>query len=144
MHSSSFVSGHAYLHIFNPRLKSFLVQFKVWLHNCLQKYHFKLLLTRIFFCILQFLALEIVLKHISSHTHKHFIIYTDFRSVLETLHSNSCSPSFSCVLQPYIELFNKGFHILFCWVPAHSGIKGNKAADKAAKLACNPVNSPVL
>ena len=42
-----------------------------------------------------------------------FIIYTDSRSVLEKLQSNSCSPSFISVLQFYNELCNKGFCILF-------------------------------
>ena len=59
------------------------------------------------------------------------------------LHSNSCSPSFIFVLQLYNELCKKGFHILFCWVSAHVGIKGNETADKAAKRACNPLNSPI-
>ena len=58
----------------------------------------------------EFLAIETALKHVSSHTHKHFIICTNSRSVLETLHSNPCSPSFS-VLQLYVELCNKGFYV---------------------------------
>ena len=86
---------------------------------------------------------ETALKLISSHFHKRFIIYTDSRSVIESLQSISCSPSFISVLQLYNKLINKGFHILFCWVPAHIGIRGNKAADKAAKQACTPFNSPV-
>ena len=90
-----------------------------------------------------FFSAETVLKHISSYSHKSFIIYTDSRSVIESLQSISCSPSFISVLQLYNKLINKGFHILFCWVPAHIGIRGNKAADKAAKQACTPFNSPV-
>ena len=91
----------------------------------------------------EFLAVELALNLISSYSHKHFIIYTDSRSVLETIHSNSCSPSFTSVLQLYDKLCKKGFNILFCWVPAHVGIKGNEAADKAAKQACNTLNSPI-
>ena len=63
--------------------------------------------------------------------------------LLESLQSNSCSPSFISILQLYNELCNKGFCILFCWVPAHIDINGNEAADKAAKQACNILNSPV-
>ena len=91
----------------------------------------------------EFLAIELALKLISSYSHKHFIIYADSRSVLEALQSNSCSPSFISVIQLYNELCNKGFHILFCWVPAHVGIKGNETADKAAKQACTSLNTPI-
>ena len=91
----------------------------------------------------EFIAFGTALKFISSYFHKQLIIYTNSRSVLEILQSNSCSPSFISVLQTYNELYNKGFHILFCWVPAHISIKGNEAADKAAKQACNILNSPV-
>ena len=91
----------------------------------------------------EFLAVELALKLISSYSYRHFIIYTDSKSVLEALHSNSCSPSFISVLQLYNELCNKGFNILFCWVPAHVGIKGNEAADKAAKQAYNPLNASI-
>ena len=63
--------------------------------------------------------------------------------MLQALQSCSCSSSFISVLQLYNELCNKAFRILFCWVLAHVGIKGNKAADKAANQACNTLNSPV-
>ena len=67
----------------------------------------------------EFIAIEIALKLISSYSHKRFIISTDSRSVLEVVQSNSCSPSFISVLQIYNELYNKGFHILCCWILAH-------------------------
>ena len=61
----------------------------------------------------EFLAVELALKLISSYSHKYFTIYSDSRSVLDTLHSNSCSPSFISILQLYNELSNKRFCILF-------------------------------
>ena len=90
-----------------------------------------------------FFTIEIALKLISSYSHKHFIIYTDLRSILGSLQSNLCSPSFISVLHLCNELSNRGFHILLCWAPAHVWIKGNEAADKAAKQAVNLSNSPV-
>ena len=50
---------------------------------------------------------------------------------------------FISVLQMYNELCNKGFHILFYWIPVHVGINWNEAAAKASKEACTPLNSPV-
>ena len=91
----------------------------------------------------EFLAVETALKHISLYSPKHFIIYSDSKSFLDRLHSSSCPPSFISVLKLYKELCNKGYHILLCWVPGHVGITGNKAADKAAKSACTPLNYPV-
>ncbi|GBL91351.1 hypothetical protein AVEN_203501-1 [Araneus ventricosus] len=32
-------------------------------------------------------------------------------------------------------LQNKGFNIIFCWVPSHVGISGNETADTIAKFA---------
>ena len=63
--------------------------------------------------------------------------------MLEILQSNSCSPSFISVLQHYHDLFNKGFHISFFGVPAHLGIKGNEAHNKAANQECKPLTSLV-
>ena len=81
----------------------------------------------------EFLAIETALKLISSFSHRHFIIYTDSKSALDSLQSNSCSPSFISVLQLYNELCNKGFHILFYWVPARVGVRGKEAADKVVE-----------
>ena len=88
----------------------------------------------------EFLSIETALKLISSYSHKHFIIDTDSKSILDSHQSNSWSPVFISVLQLYKELFNKGYHILFCWVPAHVGINQDKVADKAAKQVCNLLN----
>ena len=59
------------------------------------------------------IVIETGLKLISSYSHKRFIIYTDSRSVLDSLHSNSYSPSFISVLKLYNKLYNKGFPFYF-------------------------------
>ena len=88
----------------------------------------------------EFVAIEIALNFISIHPHRQFIIYTDSKSVLDSLQSLSCSPTFISVLNLYNDLSKKGYHILFCWVPGHVGIVGNEIADKAAKQALNPLD----
>ena len=88
----------------------------------------------------EFHAIEVALKFISSHRYKHFIIYSDSKSALDSLHSGSCSPTFNSVLNAYNELLKKGYDILFCWIPGHTGIKGNEQADIAAKRASNHLN----
>ena len=91
----------------------------------------------------EFQAIEIALKFISSHSHKHFIIYSDSKSALDSLESGSCSPTFISVLNLYHELVKKGYNVLFCWIPGHTGIKGNEQADTAAKQASNPLNCTI-
>ena len=88
----------------------------------------------------EFFAIETALNLIASYSHKHFIIYSDSLSVLDTLQSYTYSPTFISVLEHYNEISKKGFNILFCWVQGYVGIKG----DKAAKQACRILDCPVL
>ena len=86
-----------------------------------------------FFAFLaEFQTIEIALKFIS-HSHKHFIIYSVSKSVVDSLESGSCSLTFIFVLNHCSELVKKGCNILFCWIPGHARIKGNEQADIAAK-----------
>ena len=85
----------------------------------------------------EFYAVEKALDFIASQYRRNFIIYTDSKSVLDALRSHSCSPTYTSVLKLYNEPLKKGYYVLFCWIPGHVGIKGNEAADKAAKDALN-------
>ena len=58
------------------------------------------------------------------------------------LFSQTLSHTSTSVLEIYNELLKKGYCILFYWIPGHVGIKGNDAADKAAKNVMNILNFP--
>ncbi|GBM75081.1 hypothetical protein AVEN_197441-1 [Araneus ventricosus] len=66
-------------------------------------------------------------------------------SVLQSLQQTESSnnPVICDILLQMEDLRNKGFDILFCWVPSHTGIKGNELADSAAKAALAPLNRPL-
>ena len=42
-------------------------------------------------------------------------------------------PLLAKILELHLELQNDGKEIVFIWVPSHVGIRGNSAADSAAK-----------
>ncbi|GBN48984.1 hypothetical protein AVEN_51569-1 [Araneus ventricosus] len=90
-------------------------------------------------------AISCALQRISSENTRQFCIYTDSMSVLQSLQQTDSSnnPVICDILLQMEDLRNKGFDILFCWVPSHTGIKGNELADSAAKSALVPLNSAV-
>ena len=49
-------------------------------------------------------------------------------------------------LKEYTLLSSSGKNILLCWIPSHTGIRGNEKADTAAKaalsLSVTPMNLP--
>jgi ribonuclease HI len=83
------------------------------------------------------LALQILEATPDLH-HKKATIFTDNQSTLRTM----CKPgntSGQYILRDILQLLPKvvtlGVEVDFRWIPAHSGIPGNEAADKAAKEA---------
>ena len=46
-------------------------------------------------------------------------------------------PLISEILCRVHELKERGFQLIFIWVPSHVGLAGNSAADAAAKAALN-------
>ncbi|GFX57732.1 uncharacterized protein TNCV_1494931 [Trichonephila clavipes] len=73
------------------------------------------------------------LQHIIVSNHRHFCVYNDSMSALESLHflTERRHPT---VIEILIlrKLERWGFEIIFSWVPGHVGILGNEQADHAA------------
>ena len=78
-------------------------------------------------------AIDIALSFIKNSNKNKFIIYSDSLSVLQSIKSvNSSNQLVRQVKEKYSNLTSSKT-ILFCWIPAHVGIRGNEKADKAAK-----------
>ncbi|GFU17307.1 putative RNA-directed DNA polymerase from transposon X-element [Trichonephila clavipes] len=78
-------------------------------------------------------AILIALQHILISNHRHFCVYTDSMSALESLHflTERRHPTVIEILL-LRKLERKGFDIIFSWVPGHVGILGNEQAHTAA------------
>ncbi|XP_076629123.1 uncharacterized protein LOC143345647 [Colletes latitarsis] len=66
------------------------------------------------------------------------IIFTDSMSVLMAITNANPETKHEVILDiqdTYTDLINNGKQITLAWVPSHQGIKGNEAADTAAKEA---------
>ncbi|KFM64962.1 putative RNA-directed DNA polymerase from transposon X-element, partial [Stegodyphus mimosarum] len=77
------------------------------------------------------------LLYVSKRRHKKFIVYSDSYSALKVLEafSNTHNPVIFDILKLNSNLTRLGFEILYCWIPGHTGIKGNERADVVAKSA---------
>ena len=79
-------------------------------------------------------AIDLALDTIAESDDGHFIIFSDSLSVLLSLHNKKMdNPLILLLLQKlhYLSCAHKTIH--FCWIPSHIGIRGNEAADMAAK-----------
>ena len=80
-------------------------------------------------------AIDLALDHIKQSRNSDFIIFSDSLSVLQSLHNRHIeNPLLLDVLLKHNELAELN-RIVFCWLPSHVRIKGNKKADIAAKSA---------
>lgn len=78
-------------------------------------------------------ALEVIERDVTANR---FVIYTDSRSALEGINQLQPRNHIVCDIQERAHsIIIKGKEISICWIPAHVGVAGNEAADKAAKEA---------
>ena len=77
-------------------------------------------------------ALEQIKDYIASK----YIVFTDSLSCLQALqHMKLEHPLNGMVIRKCVLLNIAKKDIVFCWIPSHTGIKGNEKADSAAKSA---------
>ena len=79
-------------------------------------------------------AIDLALNTIAESDDDHFIIFSDSQSVLLSLHNKKMdNPLILQLLQKlhHLSCAHKTIHL--CWIPSHIGIRGNEAADMAAK-----------
>jgi hypothetical protein len=73
------------------------------------------------------------------NTTRNIAVLTDSRASLQAL-EGECSGRQDLVMECRIlvdRLFTRGTDVSFVWIPSHTGIVGNDAADAAAKAASN-------
>ncbi|GFT37498.1 probable RNA-directed DNA polymerase from transposon X-element [Trichonephila clavipes] len=90
-------------------------------------------------------AILVALQHIIVSNHRHFCVYTDSMSALESLHFSTehRHPTVIEILLLLRKLERKGFDVIFSWVPGHVGILGNEQADTAARSMSHHMQRPV-
>ena len=85
-------------------------------------------------------AIVLALELIELLPNDNFVIFSDSMSCLQALSSFKHShPIILQICEMYNSLVQQNKSILFCWIPSHMGIKGNEAADAAAKAALQNV-----
>ena len=79
------------------------------------------------------IAIDLAMNIIANHKSSKFIIYSDSKSVLQTLQSKNSSTPLITRLLDKMNTLSKNNSIILTWIPSHIGIQGNERADRAAK-----------
>ena len=81
-------------------------------------------------------ALEMALQHIDSTQHQNYMVCSDSKSSLQALQDLwTNNPLVRRIIELNSQIHNKRKNVIFLWLPSHVGIRGNEAADQAAKDA---------
>ena len=81
-------------------------------------------------------ALQLALRMIYQSKRDKFVVLSDSLSALIAIKERKLDhPYLVDFFEQYCELVKEGKKITLAWVPSHVGIKGNEAADQAAKEA---------
>lgn len=92
----------------------------------------------------EIMAIYLALKNLVNYHGYRFIIYTDSLSALLSLsHNFQNHPLIPYLLNQLDRLADRGYSLLFCWVPSHVGIEGNERADRAARSATKFLSFPL-
>ena len=80
-------------------------------------------------------AVFLALDHVETSDKDKFVIFTDSQSCLQSIKGQEWkNPLVQRILERLDTLLKElNKIIVFCWIPSHIGIKGNEAADAAAK-----------
>lgn len=88
----------------------------------------------VFFC--EAFAIQKALQLIIVSSHSKFLVFTDSKSVLDSLNSRtSQEPVIANIVNSLSNFERLNKEVVFVWVPSHAGIYGNDQADTAAKEA---------
>ena len=80
-------------------------------------------------------ALKMAVDHVDSLKKPQNVIFTDSRSVIESLHNRTDHPTGRYIIHKMHTLRTQNISTEICWVPSHIGINGNEKADQKAKEA---------
>ena len=80
-------------------------------------------------------AIDLALDLVEQPDSSRFIIFSDSLSSPQTLHNQKLENPSVCDVLERISHLVEFKRIVFCWLPSHMGIRGNKKADETAKSA---------